>query len=126
MAHRFIGKAQRGVHPAIAVAHQSVIERSALDQTSRQQLLHLLLEPERARRSDLLHKRLGREFQAEQLAADGRLGNSIAAANLRRSLGRAVTKLWPCCKVMGADNAEATGRGPSVFKPTSAIASTQG
>jgi hypothetical protein len=74
MAHRLIGKAQRWIHPAIAVADQGVIQGTALDQTSGQELLHLLLEAEGAGRSDLIHKSLRRELEAEQLPADRRLG----------------------------------------------------
>ena len=87
MAHWFILKPQRWIHPLITVTNQGIVQSSALDQSSSAQLLHLLPEPKGACWSDLIDEALGRELQGELLSPDGRL-REIDDANNTKAIGR--------------------------------------
>jgi hypothetical protein len=74
MAHRFVSETQGGIEPMVTITHQGIVQGTALDQARGQQLIDLLTKAEGTGRGDRFDKEAWGEFEAEELAPDGRLG----------------------------------------------------
>ena len=85
MAHRFIGVAQGGIHPMIAITDEGIIECPPLNQAGCTELVHLLSEAEGAGRRDFRNEALRRQRQSTLLTTDCRL-REINHANQRELL----------------------------------------